>query len=552
MCSGPPTRVARLQIGMQPGEVGDPALRGAPSLTDILPEVAWKSPTVHAHASPARQLIVGYLGGMGDAGAWAEMRMGVLHACTETCMGGLARMCRNAQGGLVHMRRDVAPGESRTCMRRGHGGPLRALPSGSKSKEAAEKAMKEKKCADPQWKGGPENPTNPVRPLYISEPKLEETDLGKLPCEVQPEQPGWGASQKSKEEPFRGMEERWEAQWQQFLKTLQPAHKGGDNPGFSEASPWEDTKAFLASFEQVAQACQWPSGQWVAHLLPALSGEAEDAFRSLEARDREDYGKVKAAILRGEALKMERQRQHFRQFCCQEVGDPRRIHSQLQELCLQWLRPEKHTKEQILELLILEQFLASLPSDLQSWIRAGGAATCSQAVALVEEFLRSQQEVKSESYELVQPAVELDSEKVRESGEDLDEGPAAAETKGATWEVQLAMGKAAVGQALTLIEKEIGVAYQYFREDHFSPYPESGGFLGLWRPCGSQKQARFWTSNRAIFPPSRASAQILHLPASKNGLRGDSCELAMVSCERWLWQVDLGKLAMASCPIPPH
>ncbi|XP_060547182.1 uncharacterized protein LOC117662638 [Pantherophis guttatus] len=273
----------------------------------------------------------------------------------------------------------------------------------SKSKEPAEKAMKEKNCADPQWKGGPENPTNPVQPLYISEPKLEETDLRKLPCEIQPpslsEQPGWGTSQKSKREPFHGMEERWEAQWQQFLKTLQPAHTGEDNPGFPEASPWEDTKAFLASFEQVAQACQWPSEQWVGHLLPALSGEAEVVFRSLEARDREDYGKVKAAILRGEALKMEVQRQHFRQFCCQEVGDPRRIHSQLQELCLQWLKPERHTKEQILELLILEQFLASLPSDLQSWIRAGGADTCSQAVALVEDFLRSQQEVKSESYE---------------------------------------------------------------------------------------------------------------------------------------------------------
>ncbi|XP_063152245.1 uncharacterized protein LOC134492057 isoform X1 [Candoia aspera] len=273
----------------------------------------------------------------------------------------------------------------------------------SKSKEAAEKTMKEKNCADPQWKGGPESPTNPGQPQYIPEPKLEEMDLGKLPCGIQPqpvsEQPGWGASQKSKEEPFIGMEERWEAQWQQFLKTLQPVHRAGGNPCFSEASPWEDTKAFLASFEQVAKACQWPTDQWVAHLLPALSGEAEEAFQSLEARDREDYGKVKAAILRGEALKMEMQRQHFRQFCCLEVGDPRRIHSQLQELCLQWLRPERRTKEQILELLILEQFLASLPLELQSWIRAGGADTCSQAVALVEEFLRSRQDVKSESYE---------------------------------------------------------------------------------------------------------------------------------------------------------
>ncbi|KAF7237350.1 Zinc finger and SCAN domain-containing protein 30 [Varanus komodoensis] len=219
---------------------------------------------------------------------------------------------------------------------------------------------------------------------------------GKATGAAQPEnmteRRGWGTSQEGEGDPSKGMQERWEAQWQDFLKTLQPSHAGGKNPVTLETSPWEDTKAFLASFEQVAKACQWPREEWVARLLPALSGEAEQAFRSLEARDREDYGKVKAAILRGEALRREVQRQLFRQFCCQEVEDPRRLHWQLQELCCQWLKPERHSKEQILELLILEQFLAILPPDLQNWIRAGGPDTCSQAVALAEDFLMSQQE----------------------------------------------------------------------------------------------------------------------------------------------------------------
>ncbi|XP_062978667.1 zinc finger and SCAN domain-containing protein 31-like [Elgaria multicarinata webbii] len=223
--------------------------------------------------------------------------------------------------------------------------------------------MKEGKRAGPQ-------PGGPVRARKVASVQAEYEDRG---------------------EPSRGMQERWEAQWQEFLRTLQPLHTGGGNPGMSEAAPWEDAKAFLASFEQVAKACRWPRGEWAARLLPALSGEAEEAFRSLEARDQEDYGKVKAAILRGEALRMEAQRQHFRQFCCQEVRDPRRIHSQVQDLCRQWLKPERHSKEQILELLILEQFLASLPVDLQGWIRAGGPDTCSQAVALAEDFLTSQQ-----------------------------------------------------------------------------------------------------------------------------------------------------------------
>ncbi|XP_062977856.1 LOW QUALITY PROTEIN: zinc finger protein 25-like [Elgaria multicarinata webbii] len=236
-------------------------------------------------------------------------------------------------------------------------------------------------------------------------PELEEGPgrAGKASRGVQPEyateRPGWDTSQEGNAEPSRGVQERWEAQWQEFLKTLQPLHTKWGSPGMSEGAAWDDTKAFLASFEQVAKACRWPRGEWAARLLPALTGEAEEAFQSLEARDQEDYGKVKAAILRGEALRMEAQRQHFRQFCCQEVGDPRRIHSQVQELCRQWLKPERHSKEQILELLILEQFLASLPADLQGWIRAGGPDTCSQAVALAEDFLLSQQGLLKEEFE---------------------------------------------------------------------------------------------------------------------------------------------------------
>ncbi|KAH0630564.1 hypothetical protein JD844_013738 [Phrynosoma platyrhinos] len=74
------------------------------------------------------------------------------------------------------------------------------------------------------------------------------------------------------------------------------------------------------------------------------------------------------------------------------VEDPRRIHGHVRELCHQWLIPERRSKEQILELLILEQFLASLPPDLQNWIRAGGPDSCSQAVALLEDFMMSVEE----------------------------------------------------------------------------------------------------------------------------------------------------------------
>ncbi|XP_060093842.1 zinc finger and SCAN domain-containing protein 29-like isoform X2 [Heteronotia binoei] len=210
-----------------------------------------------------------------------------------------------------------------------------------------------------------------------------------------------------------GEERLWKVQSQDFLGRMDSPHTGWGK----ERSPWDDAKAFLVSFEQVAKACQWSRKEWVARLMPALSGEAQQAFGALEARDREDYGKVKAAILRWEANRMETLRQHFRQFRSQEVEDPRRIYSQLQELCRQWLRPERHSKEQILELLILEQFLAILPPELQSWIRAGCPENCTQAVALVDVFLMNHR--GAETWKWQGPLREVGSLNAEEESLDL-------------------------------------------------------------------------------------------------------------------------------------
>nr|XP_056720106.1 SCAN domain-containing protein 3-like [Euleptes europaea] len=186
---------------------------------------------------------------------------------------------------------------------------------------------------------------------------------------------------------------QWEAQWQEFLRTVENPKTGWGITHLAEnPSPWEDAKAFLASFERVAEACQWPQEEWATRLLPALSGEAEQAFNDLDVRDREDYRKVKAAIFQGDALSREKQREEFRRFCYQEAEGPRGAYSRLRKMCLGWLRVENHSKEQILELLILEQLLSILPPEIQSWVRERGPETCSQAVALAEDFLSRQEQ----------------------------------------------------------------------------------------------------------------------------------------------------------------
>ena len=78
-------------------------------------------------------------------------------------------------------------------------------------------------------------------------------------------------------------------------------------------------------------------------------------------------------------------RQRFRGFHFEEVAGPREALARLRELCRQWLVPEAHSKEQMLELLVLEQFLGALPEKLRLWVESQHPVDCRQAVALVED-----------------------------------------------------------------------------------------------------------------------------------------------------------------------
>lgn len=86
-------------------------------------------------------------------------------------------------------------------------------------------------------------------------------------------------------------------------------------------------------------------------------------------------------------------RLRFRQFQYRVAGGPHHALGHLWMLLRQWLRPEAHSKEQIMELLVLEQFLGALPSKMRTWVQSQGPRTCKEAATLVEDLIEmSQQE----------------------------------------------------------------------------------------------------------------------------------------------------------------
>lgn len=79
-------------------------------------------------------------------------------------------------------------------------------------------------------------------------------------------------------------------------------------------------------------------------------------------------------------------RRSFRHFCYQEVSGPQEALSRLRQLCTQWLRPELHTKEQILELLVMEQFLVILPPEIREQVWHRYPMSSREIVTLVEDL----------------------------------------------------------------------------------------------------------------------------------------------------------------------
>ncbi|XP_017895606.1 PREDICTED: zinc finger protein 75A isoform X2 [Capra hircus] len=89
-----------------------------------------------------------------------------------------------------------------------------------------------------------------------------------------------------------------------------------------------------------------------------------------------------------DSLSPERSHQLFRNFLYHEAAGPREVVDQLQELCRRWLRPDIHSKEQILELVVLEQFLTILPGDTRTLIKKHHPQSIEEAVVLVEHLQR--------------------------------------------------------------------------------------------------------------------------------------------------------------------
>ncbi len=151
--------------------------------------------------------------------------------------------------------------------------------------------------------------------------------------------------------------------------------------------PHDDPEAFVDLFEKIAEACGWARAHWSVRLIPLLTGEAQVAAQQLPVANLLAYDDLKRAILQRVGWSPEQHRQRFHSVELGDNGRPFVLAQQLRDACRKWLMAEPRDVEGVIDLVVLEQFIARLPRRTAEWVQCHHPTSLMQAIQLEEDHL---------------------------------------------------------------------------------------------------------------------------------------------------------------------
>uniref|UniRef100_A0A8C5MJ42 Gypsy retrotransposon integrase-like protein 1 n=1 Tax=Leptobrachium leishanense TaxID=445787 RepID=A0A8C5MJ42_9ANUR len=148
----------------------------------------------------------------------------------------------------------------------------------------------------------------------------------------------------------------------------------------------DDVEAYLTTFERTAEREGWPKEEWASLLAPFLTGEPQKAYFDLEPEAARKYDTLKAEILArlGVTTAVHAQRVHQWRYVAEKA--PRSQMFDLVHLTRKWLQPETLTPPEIVERVVMDQYLRALPGPLRKWVGYGNPKTATQLVDMVERY----------------------------------------------------------------------------------------------------------------------------------------------------------------------
>ncbi|XP_040278175.1 uncharacterized protein LOC120993770, partial [Bufo bufo] len=140
-------------------------------------------------------------------------------------------------------------------------------------------------------------------------------------------------------------------------------------------------------FERQCNLHRIDRGEWVAILSGKLSGKASDAFRTVPEQEIHSYARVKEVLLARYAVTPESYRQKFRDSRKTTKDSYVEWACQLSLSASNWVNSSQATTaEDILQLMLLEQFYNHIQTDVKDWVRDRRPMTLPEAAKLADEY----------------------------------------------------------------------------------------------------------------------------------------------------------------------
>ena len=150
----------------------------------------------------------------------------------------------------------------------------------------------------------------------------------------------------------------------------------------------EDIATYLTRFERVAELLQLNKDTYAVRLGCLLTGKAAELYVSLSPEITSDYNRLKTSLLAGFKKTSDGYRLDFRSAKIRDGENYTQFSVHLTRLFQSWLEASKieETFVSLKEFMVLDQFLASLSSDLRTFVKEHCPSSLARAVQLADDW----------------------------------------------------------------------------------------------------------------------------------------------------------------------
>ena len=149
-----------------------------------------------------------------------------------------------------------------------------------------------------------------------------------------------------------------------------------------------DIETYLAAFENIASTHGFDESQWVAILVPYLSGKALEAYTKLPLALAKDYAALKKAILVRYCLNAETYRHKFRTTKRKDGESFTEFTVALEHSFSHWVSMEEVDSFQgLIQLCVKEQAISSCPAEMRNWLKEKSPKTLSDLNELGDQYV---------------------------------------------------------------------------------------------------------------------------------------------------------------------